>query len=140
MTFYVSTPMARMARRNMMMNRFMDNDWPTTQADVFVPVDVKAEDDAFVITALLPGVKSEDLNIQIVNETVSIQGELQNEREENSSYLLKERPSGKFYRVLTLPETLDASKAEADMENGVLMLRVPKAEQARPKTIKVTAK
>ena len=64
----------------------------------------KAEEDAYIITALIPGIKAEDLNIQIVNETLSIQGELVNDREENARYLLAERPFGKFCRTLTLPE------------------------------------
>jgi len=139
MTLYISSPLARYMRQRMM-DRFMDGDWPVSESEVTFPVDIKAEAESFVITALLPGVQPEDLNIQIVNETVSIQGEIKSEREENASYLLRERPSGKFYRVLNLPDALDASKAEADLKNGVLVLRVPKAEEARPKTIKVVTK
>jgi HSP20 family protein len=68
---------------------------------------------------------------------VSIQGEFKPKRDEKDSYLLQEQPHGKFSRVLTLPYALDAANAEADVVNGVLTLRVPKAESARPKTIKV---
>jgi HSP20 family protein len=107
--------------------------------DVFIPVDVKAEDDAYVLSATIPGVSVDDLNIQVVNETVTIQGEIK-AVEENGGYLLRERPTGKFSRVLTLPDELDASKAEADVANGVLTLRIPKAEDAKPKSIKVVAK
>ncbi len=107
------------------------------ESEIFFPVDVVSEQNEFVLTALLPGVKNEDLDIQIVNETVSIQGQLPDHRDEHASYLLQERPAGRFSRVLTLPAELDASKAEASLEDGVLTLRVPKAEAARPKTIKV---
>jgi HSP20 family protein len=123
-----------------MLDRMMDNDWPAVEPDVIVPVDVKAEEDAFVLTALLPGVKAEDLNIQIVNETVSIQGQLYDDRDESSQYLLAERPSGKFSRTLTLPAAMDSNKAEAELKDGVLKLRIPKADEARPKTIKIVSK
>ncbi len=107
------------------------------ESEIFFPVDVIAGQDEFVLTALLPGVKNEDLDIQIVNETVSIQGKLADHRDPEASYLLQERPSGHFSRVLTLPAELDASKAEASLEDGVLTLHGPKAEAAKPKVIKV---
>jgi HSP20 family protein len=130
MTLYW-TPLGRMVRRRMINQMMQDADMNIEQAtDMVFPIDVKAESDAYEITALLPGVNSEDLDIQVVNETVSI-------RPENDNYLLRERPSGKFNRVLNLPSTLDTEHAEAHVENGILTLRVPKAETARPKTIKV---
>jgi HSP20 family protein len=104
------------------------------------PIDVKAETESFTITALLPGVHPEDLDIQIVNEIVTISGELKVDRDENASYLLAERPSGRFHRVLTLPTPLNANKVEADLENGVLTLVIPKAEEAKPHTIKINKK
>ena len=139
MTLYV-TPMSmnRMAARRRWMERMMDGD--VYESEVVFPIDVKVEAEAFVISAMLPGIQPDDLSIQVVNETVTIQGEFKNTREENAEYLLSEMPSGKFSRVLTLPSELDASKAEANFENGVLTLRVPKAEAARPRTIKVVTK
>jgi HSP20 family protein len=131
MTLYI-TPINRTLRRH----RYQGPEW-SMESDVMVPVDVKAEADAFVIEALLPGINPEDIAIQVVNETVSIQGEFKPKRDEKDSYLLQEQPHGKFSRVLTLPYALDAANAEADVVNGVLTLRVPKAESARPKTIKV---
>ena len=115
-------------------------DWTETHSDVFVPVNVKANEDDFVITALLPGVKAEDLSIQVINETVTLQGEIKAAGEENETYLLCESPTGRFYRSLNLPVALDSTKASADLSDGVLTLRVPKAEEARPRTIKVQAK
>jgi HSP20 family protein len=137
MTLYW-TPLGRMVRRRMINQMMQDADMNIEQAtDMVFPIDVKAESDAYEITALLPGVNSEDLDIQVVNETVSIRGEIKLDRPENDNYLLRERPSGKFNRVLNLPSTLDTEHAEAHVENGILTLRVPKAETARPKTIKV---
>jgi len=102
-------------------------------------VDVKAEDDTFVISALLPGIKAEDLNIQVVNESVTISGEFKNDRDPDANYLLAERPAGRFTRTITLPMPLNSGKAEADLTNGVLTLRVPKAEEAKPKSIRSSA-
>ncbi|NLX12191.1 MAG: Hsp20/alpha crystallin family protein [Phycisphaerales bacterium] len=107
------------------------------RSQVYFPVDVKEEQDDYLIEAFLPGVIADDLDIRIVNETVTIQGEIFEKEGDQAHYLMRERPSGRFSRVLTLPDELDAQQAEADLSNGVLTLRVPKAEQARPRTIKV---
>ena len=138
MTLYITTPFERLARRNL--QRWFEDEAPVREAEVYFPIDVKADADTFEITALLPGIKPEDLDIKIVNETVSLQGEFKDGTDEKAEYLAHELPSGHFSRVITLPATLDASKAEAKMENGVLTLRVPKAEEAKPKVIKVTNK
>ena len=133
MTLYV-TPIGRRVRRGW--NRpYQNENYAEVEFDVFVPVNVRAETDDFIITALLPGVKADDLNIQVINETVTIQGEITAPEGEN--FLVREVPSGKFFRVIRLPEPLDSNKAEADLTDGVLTLRVPKAEEARPRTIKV---
>jgi HSP20 family protein len=120
------------------MREFFDEDIPFSERNVIVPIDVRAEDDDFVITALVPGLKPEDLNIQVINETVTLSGELNFASDEKANFIHKECPNGKFRRTITLPSTLDASKAEANVENGVLTLRIPKAEESKPKTIKVS--
>lgn len=137
MTFYF-TPFSRNFRRQMMQN-MMDADWPVTEREYTIPMDVIAEDDGFKLTAYLPGVKAEDLNIQVVNESVTIQGEFKPSADDKASFILQELPTGKFYRTIHLPEQLDSSKAEASFKDGVLKLHVPKAEHARPKTVKVVA-
>jgi HSP20 family protein len=134
--YFTQTP--NMVRRPWA-RRWMVPEEQEQNCDVFIPVDVKAEDEAYVLTAMIPGVSVDDLNIQVVNETVTIQGEIKSV-EDKGEYLLRERPTGHFSRVLTLPDALDASKADADVSNGVLTLRIPKAEDARPKSIKVVAK
>jgi HSP20 family protein len=137
MTYYFTNPMARQIQR---MARFAEAGWPVADAEVMIPVDVVAEDESFVLEALIPGVKVEDVSIQVVGDTVTIQGELKYERSEDKNYLLQERPSGRFYRTLTLSDPMDASKAEASLKDGVLTLRLPKAEEAKPKTIKIVSK
>ena len=119
----------------------MMRDWDEDySANLTFPIDVIAGKDSFTIKALLPGVQPEDLDIHIVNEIVTISGEIKVDREESDNYLLAECPCGKFHRVLTLPTPLDSSKVEAELENGILTLVVPKAEEAKPRTIKVVKK
>ena len=138
MTLYVNP--VRHAHRRRMLDEMMQ-DWDENYSAVLhFPIDVVADNDAFTITALLPGINPEDLDIQIVNEIVTISGELKVERKEAAKYLLAEIPSGKFHRVVTLPTPLNAADVEASLENGILTLTVPKAEEAKPRTIKVTAK
>lgn len=135
MTLYIN-PIRRTMRRRMM-DELLPNWEDDYSVDLTFPIDVKAESDSFTIKALLPGVHAEDLDIQIVNEIVTIAGELKADRDEDGNYLLAERPSGKFHRVISLPTPLDSSKVEADLDNGVLTLLIPKAEEAKPRTIKI---
>ena len=138
MTLYV-TP-ARRAHRRHMLDEIM-RDWDENYTtELTFPLDVVADNDAFTIKALLPGVSADDLDIQIVNEIVTLSGELKTEREEGANYLLAEIPGGKFHRVITLPVPLNAANVEASLENGILTLVIPKAEEAKPRTIKVNAK
>jgi len=122
------------------MARFLNGMESEYQRYVSFPVDVKAGKDSFEIKAFLPGVLPEDIDIQIVNEVVTISGELQVDRAPESDYLLTELPSGKFHRVISLPTTLDADNVEAVMDGGMLTLSIAKAETARPKTIKINKK
>ena len=102
-----------------------------------LPVDIHDEDEAYVLKAFVPGLQAEDLNIQILDDVLSIEGEFS---QHEGEALMSELPAGAFRRSLRLPSTLDAEKAEAKIENGVLTLRVPKTESARPKIIKVASK
>lgn len=139
MTMYVRNPMTEMLARRMAWNRAMEQ-WPEVEVHVAFPLDVRVEGDDYILTALLPGVKAEELNVQVINDTITIQGEFKKPEDEKSEYLRSEIPTGRFYRELTLPAPLDTSKVDAHLENGILTLRVPKAEEARPKSIKVVTK
>ena len=105
--------------------------------DLSLAVDVREEDDAYILSALVPGLKADDLNIQVLEDVVTIAGEF---KDDESQYLMRELPYGSFSRTLRLPVTLDAGKAEAKITDGVLTLRLAKAESALPKTIKVAVK
>lgn len=102
-----------------------------------MPVDIRLEDETYVITAIAPGVKAEDLKIEIHEDVLTLRGEMRQADPEDANYLLQEMPQGEFCRSLRLPDPVDAAKAEARLIDGVLTLRLPKAEGARPKQIKV---
>jgi HSP20 family protein len=100
-------------------------------------INVHEQDEAYVLSALVPGLKAEDLNIQILDDVIRIDGEYKTDENE---YLLNELPNGSFTRTLRLPSTIEADSVEAKITDGVLTLTLPKAESARPKKIQVTAK
>ncbi len=98
-------------------------------------VNVREEDDAYLLSALVPGLKAEDLNIQVLENVVSIEGEY---RSAESEYLLNELPSGTFRRALRMPADIQADRVEAKITDGVLTLSLPKAESAKPKKINIS--
>lgn len=94
-----------------------------------------------VVKAALPGVKPEEVEVTITGNTLTISGESKEENEvKEKDYMRKERQFTSFTRSVTLPDGLKADQADASFENGVLTLKVPKTEQAKPKTIQVKAK
>ena len=111
----------------------------TAETDIHVPLDVIAEDNSYVIEMIVPGLEPEDVEIEIVEKTIVIQGEFK-AADEDVKFLRKERPAGKFRRVIRLPKLLNMEKSEANLQKGILSLRVPVAEEALPKTIKIKAK
>jgi HSP20 family protein len=126
MTFYLHPyPYRRLARR-----------WAENN-EHSLGVNVREEDEAYILSALVPGLKADDLRIQVLDDVVSIEGEY---KADENSYLLNELPHGSFTRTLRLPVAVDADHVEAQITDGVLTLRLPKAESARPKQIKITSK
>ena len=127
MTLYLrSYPVRRMARR-----------W-AEQVERRLPVDIREQEDAYVLSALVPGLSAEDVNIQVLDDVVRVEGEYR--AAEDESFLMRELPQGTFERTLRLPAPVQAEAVEADITDGVLTLRLPKAESARPKQIKIQAK
>lgn len=106
-----------------------------------VPADVIETKDNIVVKMSAPGVKPEDIDISVVGETLAIKGEMKSEEQfEEGSYIRKERRFGSFQRVFSLPTSVASEKAKAEFENGVLTLTLPKAEEAKPKSIRITLK
>jgi len=126
MTFYLHPqPYRRMARHLAASN------------ERALGVNIREEDDAYVLSALVPGLKAEDLNIQVLEDVLRIEGEY---KLDESEYLMQELPHGSFKRTLRLPTVIDADHVEAKITDGVLTLKLPKAESARPKKINITSK
>ncbi len=137
MTFYL-TPYRRLSSLRQAMDRLFDETLHEnmTEREMALAIDVKGSDDDYQIRAFVPGLEAEDLNIEILNNTITIRGEFKDTQKDDKN-LVCELPSGAFSRVITLPTDLDPSKADASIKNGILLLTVPKAEAHRPKSIKV---
>jgi len=115
--------------------------WPAPLGTGALAVDMYETDQDVVIKSSVPGVKPEDIDITITGDTLTIKGETKTEEKvERANYIRQERRYGAFSRSLTLPTSIVAEKAKAEFENGVLILSLPKAEEVKPKTIKVKAK
>ncbi len=117
------------------------NTWTGMAAGhVAVPVDLWETKDAYHLRADLPGLKPEGLEINATSDGVSIGGEVKGQSDvSEDGWLRQERRVGKFQRAFTLPVAIDPTKVEATFENGVLQLVLPKAENVKPRTIKVNA-
>jgi HSP20 family protein len=105
-----------------------------------VPVDVHANDDEYIITASVPGLKPEDLHVEILDDVVTLRSEIAEEENGDGKYLMREMGVGPFRRSLRLPVPVDSDKANAKVENGLLTVHIPKAEEVRPKEIKVKSR
>lgn len=116
-----------------------DNTSPTREGAYFTPAcDIEEKDDHYLLNVDLPGLKKEDVKIEMNNQQLIITGQRKDERKvEERSGLYSERFHGTFRRVLSFPQGLDADKIEAQFENGVLSLYLPKTEGAKPKQIPI---
>lgn len=103
-------------------------------------MDVHENPDEIVVTASLPGVRAEDVDITMTGQTLSLRGEFKaDEKVERDQYLYRERRFGSFHRTLQLPVRVEGDRAEASFSDGVLTLRIPKAEEVKPRQIQVKA-
>ena len=102
----------------------------------YLPLDVFTTKDAVVIRASVPGVNPDDVEITVEGNTVTIRGEIK-PATEDGTYLLQEQRYGPFARSVELAIPVQADKAEAAFKNGLLTLTIPKAEEIKPKVIKV---
>ena len=105
----------------------------------FVPaLDLSETPEAFLVEASVPGLKAEDLNITVENNVLTISGEVRQNNETNErNYHRIERRYGSFQRTVSLPNTVKADAISASLENGVLHLNIPKAEQVKARRISV---
>ena len=103
-----------------------------------ISIDVYGDADRLVVKAAVPGVKPEDLELTVVDNTLAIKGETKSQAEaKQGDYLHRERGYGPFSRSVVLPDGLDTDKADASYEDGVLTVIFPKSEESRPKSLKI---
>ena len=138
------SPARDMVRLSDAMDRMFEDAWTRprparVEGEVRLPLDVYTTPSEIVLTANVPGLKPEDVQVTLEGDTLSIYGEFKAPME-NVEYIFQERSYGKFSRKLTINVPVDANKVEATFDSGVLTVTLPKAEAARPKTIKVEAK
>ncbi len=109
----------------------------TARERVFrLPMNAYVTEEEIVIKAAVPGIDPDDVEITLEGDTLTIKGEI-NPPMENVDYLIQELPFGSFARTLTVNIPIEADKAEAKFDNGILTLVMPKAQEVRPKVIKV---
>ena len=104
-------------------------------------VDMYQTDNEIVVKAALPGIKAEEVQINITGDVLTLKGEVkQSEEVKEKAYHIHEQRWGAFERTIILPANVVADKAKADFENGILFITLPKAEEAKPKTITIKTK
>jgi len=102
------------------------------------PIDVHETADEIVVNASLPGIKAEDLDISVTGRSLALRGEMKADQEiSRDQYLYRERRFGAFSRTIQLPVAVEGERAEATFDDGVLTLRIPKAEEVKPRQIRI---
>jgi HSP20 family protein len=135
-------PFEELSRMRRQMDRIMDSFLEPRlqglQSGVFPAINLTEDDNHFVLRAELPGVKAEDLNIQATGRNITIVGERKLATEDAAAkYHRREREGGRFSRALAMPKEIDADRVEARMQNGILTLKVPKAESAKARRVTI---
>src|SRR5512133_2584902 len=136
MNFYFTTPTSVMEARRRMMRRMFD-ETVEEEPTFSIPMNLSSTQDDYTITALVPGLSSDAVNIQFNNGVLTVDGEYPESQLEGEDVHLSELPVGKFSRSIEFNNPVAAEKIEASLKDGVLTLRIPKAEEAKPKTIKI---
>ena len=115
--------------------RLNDGNWSIPVVDMY------QTDNEIVVKAAIPGVKTDDVQINVTGEVLTIKGETKEKEEvKEKAYHLREQRWGAFERTIPLPTDVIADKAKAEFENGVLTISLPKAEEVRPKSITIKTK
>lgn len=144
-----STVVREMDEMQNRLRRFLQEGFPFEPLPVTEPlgwtpvVEIVENDKEYVLTAELPGLKKDNVEVQYQDGVLTIRGEKKEERREgngDSRYLLWERSYGAFQRSFTLPSDVDANKIEASFSDGVLTVRMPKTAEARAKGRKIEIK
>ena len=130
------------------LDRLANNFWsfanPSTgrnyRPGVYPPLNIFDDKECYIVRAEVPGVDPKSLDVTVAGDTLSIQGERKlAESPEGSSYHRRERDHGQFRRALNLPEYVESGKVVATCEDGILEIRLPRAEQSKQRKIKIQA-
>jgi HSP20 family protein len=123
-------------------DRFRGDFWNEDESKLLMPaVDIIEKEDDFQIKVELPGVDKKDVKITVQDDVLTIKGEKKKEEEKKGeNYYRVERCYGTFQRSFTLPSSVASDKIDASYDNGVLTIRIPKLEEAKPKEIEVKVK
>jgi len=103
----------------------------------YPPVELVDKDDKVVVTAALPGVNRDEVELTVLGDTLTIAGEKKLSETNGVTYIRHERPHGKFRKLIDLPYSIDQSQITATYKDGILAITLPKAEEAKPRQIKV---
>lgn len=106
----------------------------------YLPLDIFETDENFVVKAFVPGVPADRLDITTRQNTVTIRAEQAPESQDGARYYLRERPSGTWLRSFELPTPIQADQIDARLENGVLILTLPKAPEAKPHKVRINSR
>mgnify|MGYP001031072168 FL=1 len=131
-----------MERLRREMNRLF-RDWPSesrwSAAPSYPAMNVWTDEDSAIVTAELPGVNLDNIDISVENDVLTLRGERQRDEEEGVTYHRRERRYGSFVRTFQMPFRVDAEQVDATFKNGVLNIVLPRAEEDKPKRITVKA-
>jgi HSP20 family protein len=116
-----------------------ENRWGIGRTRAFPALNVWEDGDNLYVEAELPGVKSESLDVTVVGDELTIKGERSAISEDGVTYHRRERGTGSFTRVVRLPVDVDANQVDASLANGVLLIKLPKSEAAKPRKVQVKA-
>ncbi len=123
-----------------MATQTQESDWLTDDYEGQLAIDAYQTEDDIVIKAPIAGVQSEDLEVSVTDEMVTVKGERHDEQAQSrDNYFCQECYWGSFSRSYVFPVAVDADKAEASLKNGVLTVRVPKLEKSRARSVTVVA-
>ena len=127
------------ARRQMdrLLSNFMGTESALSVSGVFPPLTIREDGDKILVEAEVPGIKPEDMSISVVGKTLTLTGERKAEQADNASFHRRERQWGCFRKAITLPDDVNADAVQAECQNGVLKIVLPKAEHAKPKKIAI---
>jgi HSP20 family protein len=141
-TFRSWQPFDELSRMRSQMDRLMgafeSRPWSGSNAGVFPAINLTENENHYFVRAELPGVAANELEIQATGRNLTISGKRDVEvKPGEAKYHRREREAGQFSRVIGMPREINADKVEARMNNGILNLRIPKAESAKPKRITI---